>query len=173
MKTAWKNQQVLTESQQAIGIFIPKDQNSYHQPVQKHCFAEHREEDFLFHQRRMTNFLMANKYIDTSCQKAGIPGFPSCIEYSSMIWDQMQQAKREKHDPHVVWLDLANAYGSVPHTLIDFSLDFFHVPECIKNIIARYFSNLHMCFAVEGCMTGWQRLERGFAMDVPSPPSFS
>lgn len=26
--------------------------------------------------KRLTNFLMENEYMDTSCQKAGIPGFP-------------------------------------------------------------------------------------------------
>lgn len=52
--------------------------------------------------KRLTNFLMANDYIDASCQRAGIPGFPGCIEHSSMIWDQIQQAKREKQDLHVV-----------------------------------------------------------------------
>lgn len=41
---------------------------------------------------RTTNFLMANEYINTSCWKTGIHG---CMEHSSMIWDQIQQAKRE------------------------------------------------------------------------------
>ncbi len=87
-----------------------------------------------------------------------------------MIWEQIQQVKREKLDLHVVWLDLANAYGSVPHKLIDFALDFFHVPVCVRDIIARYFDNLHMCFPLEGCTTGWQRLERGIAMGCAMSP---
>ncbi|KAK0150885.1 hypothetical protein N1851_008007 [Merluccius polli] len=67
--------------------------------------------------KRMTSYLLENSYIDTSCQKVGIPGFPGCVEHSAMIWDQIQTAKREKSDLHVVWLDLENAYGSVPHHL--------------------------------------------------------
>lgn len=86
--------------------------------------------------RRMTTYLMENGYINTSCQKAGVPGFPGCVEHASMIWEQIQTAKREKKDLHVVWLDLANAYGSVPHQLIAFALDFFYIPVNIKTVMA-------------------------------------
>ena len=78
---------------------------------------------------RMASFLLANGYIDTSVQKPGIPGSPGCIEHSAMIWHTIPSAKASKKDLSVIWLDLANAYGSVPHALIKFSLEFFHVPE--------------------------------------------
>lgn len=65
--------------------------------------------------KHMTNYLLANNYIDTGCQKAGVPAFPGCVAHSSMIWEQNQSARRSKVDLHVVWLDLANVYGSVPH----------------------------------------------------------
>lgn len=61
---------------------------------------------------------------------------------------------------HVVWLDLTNAYGSVPHKLIEFTL----CQACTINIIAKYFSNLRMCFLVDGQTTGWQKLEVSIAM---------
>lgn len=56
----------------------------------------------------MTNYILANNYIDTNCQKAGVPGFLGCVEHSAMIWEQIQMAKRSKSDLHVVWLDLAD-----------------------------------------------------------------
>ena len=55
--------------------------------------------------------------------KAGVPGFTGCVEHSAVIWEQIQRAKREKDDLYVMWLDLANAYGSVPHQLIKFAMD--------------------------------------------------
>uniref|UniRef100_A0A3B4XDA6 Reverse transcriptase domain-containing protein n=1 Tax=Seriola lalandi dorsalis TaxID=1841481 RepID=A0A3B4XDA6_SERLL len=171
MRTAWRNKEVPAEWQQALGVFIPKEENSC-TVSQFRSIALLNVEGKIFFSvlaRRMTNFLMANEYIDTSCQKVGIPGFPGCIEHSSIIWEQIQQAKRERQDLHVVWLDLANAYGSVPHKLIDFALDFFYVPMCVRNIIARYFDNLHMCF-LEGCTTGWQQLERGIAIGCAISP---
>ena len=41
-------------------------------------------------------------------------------------------AKADKYDLVVIWLDLANAYGAVPHRLIHFSVEFFHVPEKLR-----------------------------------------
>jgi hypothetical protein len=35
--------------------------------------------------RRITEFLLANKYVDTSLQKGGIPGFSGCVEHTSAI----------------------------------------------------------------------------------------
>lgn len=58
-----------------------------------------------------------------------------------MIWEQIQSAKQSKSDLHVVWLDLTNAYGSVLLQLIYFTLDFFHIPPQIWNLVESYFNS--------------------------------
>ena len=35
-----------------------------------------------------------------------------------MVWDSLKSAKHDKTSLSVIWLDVANAYGSVPHRLI-------------------------------------------------------
>lgn len=70
--------------------------------------------------KHITSYLLANNYIDTSCQKEGVPRFPGCVEHLAIIWEQIQSAKRSRSDLHIVWLDLANAYGSVPLQLTTF-----------------------------------------------------
>ncbi|KAJ8375377.1 hypothetical protein SKAU_G00059570 [Synaphobranchus kaupii] len=120
--------------------------------------------------RRMTSYFLSNNYIDTSCQKAGVPGFPGCVEHFAMIWEQIQTAKREKSDLHVVWLDLANVYGSVPHQLITFALNFFHIPTSIQSLISTYFSNFHVCYTTQEITTGWQQLEKVLAMGCSISP---
>ena len=65
---------------------------------------------------RLTSYLEKNRLIDTMVQKAGIPGFSGCLEQTSMIWHQIQLAKRKRRELHVVFLDLPNAFGSVPHS---------------------------------------------------------
>ena len=72
-----------------------------------------------------------------------------------MIWNQIQTAKREKSDLHVVWLDLENAYGSVPHQLITFALEFFHIPICIQSLVSNYFSSLQVCYTTQEATTSW------------------
>ena len=68
--------------------------------------------------RRMTTFLMSDHYINTSIQKAGIPGFPRCLEHSQMIWNSILSAKRDKTELHGIWLDLANAYDKIRYEVV-------------------------------------------------------
>ena len=52
-------------------------------------------------------------FFNISIQKAGIPGFSSCIEHASMLLDQIKAAWNNKSaELHVIWLDLENVYGS-------------------------------------------------------------
>lgn len=147
-------------------MFIPKEQNFHTISQLRNTALLNVEGKIIFSilARRMSNFLMGNRYINTSCQKAGITGFPGCIEHSSVIWDQILPEKREKSDLHVVWLDFTNTYGSVLPKLIEFVMEFFYVPGCVQNIITVYFGNLHMCSTLEDYTTGWQQLECGIAM---------
>lgn len=61
----------------------------------------------------------------------------------------------------VVWLDLANAYGTVPHKLIGKALDHCHVPGKVIEILASYFERIHLRFSVQDYITSWQRVEKG------------
>lgn len=172
MRTIWKKQLIPSEWQRAVAVFIPKEANSTEIGQFRNIALLNVEGKIFFSvlAKRMTNYLLHNNYIDTNCQKAGVPGFPGCVEHSTMIWDQIQRAKRDKTDLHVIWLDLANAYGSVPHQLITYAMEFFHMPTCIRNMTACYFNNLQMCFSTQDFTTGWQRLEVGIAMGCAISP---
>ena len=71
---------------------------------------------------RVLAFVQENGYVDESVQKAGVPGIPGCVEHAYTIWDTIQRAKNDKEDLDVVWLDLANAYGSVPHKVLNLAM---------------------------------------------------
>lgn len=158
MKAVWKKQ-VPAKWQQAVGMFFPEEQNSHTITQFRSIALVNVEGKIFFSILSMTTFLSLNGYIDTSCQKAGIPGFPvaSSTHLSSRIRSCVQR-------------DLANAYGSVPHKLVDFALRAFHVPGCIQDIIGRYFSNLHMCFTLKDYTTEWQRLEYGIIIGCAISP---
>ena len=111
--------------------------------------------------RRMTTFLMSNHYINTSVEKAVIPGFPGCLEHSKIIWNSILSAKRDKTELHVIWLDLANVYGSVPHHLIQIALEIFNFPRKVREIIMKYFNSAFMKFTVKNYTIKWQALEIG------------
>ena len=80
----------------------------------------------------MMRFVLNNKFINISIQKAGIPGFSGCIEHASMLWDQIKAARDNKStELHVILLDLENAYGSVRYPLIEKAMDFFWILESL------------------------------------------
>ncbi|XP_063688413.1 uncharacterized protein LOC134821641 [Bolinopsis microptera] len=68
--------------------------------------------------KRLTNFVVANGYVDLSVQKGGVPGVHGCTEHFGAMWEVLKDARVKRKDLSVVWLDLANAYGAVPHLLI-------------------------------------------------------
>ncbi len=172
MRITWTKQTIPSEWQRAVAVPIPKQQDAK-TIEQFRSIALLNVEGKIFFSvmaRRMTTYITENNYIDSSCQKAGIPGFPGCVEHASMIWEQIQTTKREKKDLHVIWLDLANAYGSVPHLLIAYALEFFYIPDNIRTMIINYFQDMHMCFALKKVTTGWQQLEVGIAMGCSISP---
>lgn len=102
--------------QRATGVLIPKEKGAtYISQFHPICFLILEGKIFFsLVAQRLCAYLERNKYIDTTVQNAGFSG---CLEHLSMIWHQIQAAKKDKTDLHVVFLDLANAFGSVPHNL--------------------------------------------------------
>lgn len=95
-----------------------------------------RKED-IFVAKRLTTFLTANKYINTSVQNGGVPRFSGSVEYTSTITQLIRQAKAGRKVLTVVWLNLANAYGSIAHQLIYTALRHYHVDSHIQKIQKR------------------------------------
>lgn len=104
MRVSWKAQNIPSEWSRAVTTFIPKEQNSCNINQFRGIALLNVEGKIFFSvvAKCLTNYLLSNCYIDTSCQKAGVPGFPGCVEHSTMIWEQIQTAKRENQDLHVV-----------------------------------------------------------------------
>ena len=63
----------------------------------------------------------------------------------------------------MIWLDLANAYGSVPHAMIEEAMDFFWFPNELQEMIMSYYNNFQMRFTTGTFTTDCQRLEKGIA----------
>ena len=78
-------------------------------------------------------------------------------------------AKQDKRILHAVWLDLANAYGSVPHELVYRSFDFY-IQEKIKGLLRKYFNSAFMHFTIHRYTTNWQALEVGIMMGYVISP---
>jgi len=82
----------------------------------------------------------------------------------------VKQARRERKDLSVVWLDLANAYGSVPRKAIFASPEQFLVPKKTTGIIRLYYSKFKMRFTMRQYATGCQPLRVGIPMGCAISP---
>jgi hypothetical protein len=91
---------------------------------------------------RLQKFLVKNKFIKTTIQKGFLAGVPGCVEHVFSLWEALREAKDEHRAIVISWLDLANAYGSVMHNLIQFALNWYHVPVLIQELIFDYYEKL-------------------------------
>ena len=72
--------------------------------------------------QRLTNFLVKNKLVDPAMQKAFLPGINGCIEHNLAMEEVIKNARKNRKTAHISFFDLEDAFGSVPHTLIDETL---------------------------------------------------
>ena len=99
-------------------------------------------------------------FIDTSIQKGGVPGISGCIENSAVITQMIQEAKKKKKSLVTTWLDIANAYGSMPHKVIDIS-ERAHVPEPVRKLVQSYYSDVSIRFTTKQFTTAFQQVMKG------------
>ena len=163
MKGMWKNNTISKSWQKAEGIFIPKEDGATSVEKFRTVSLLNVEGKLYFALRadRLVTYTLANKYIDTSIQKGGVPGISGCMEHTAILSQLIREAKAEKKGLVVVWLDIANAYGSIPHSLIQLALRRAHVPDEICKLVETYYANVNIRFTTKEFTTEWQRVEKG------------
>ena len=80
---------------------------------------------------------------------------PGCIEHTFTLLEALKDAKQSHRQIIITWLDLANAYGSVRHNLIQFALNWFHVPKTIQELIFDYYEKLCAMIITNNWSTGF------------------
>ena len=165
LKEMWKRKDVAQRWAIAEGIYLPKEEESKEIGQFRPVSLLNIDGKIMFGvvAKRIITFVTENGFVDESNQKAGIPGIPGCVEHAFSIWDAIQDAKKYKKDLSVVWLDLANAYGSVPHVLIEQAMEFFWIPEPVRAMVRMYYDKFKMRYTTGSFTTEWQRLEVGIA----------
>ncbi|XP_052093724.1 uncharacterized protein LOC127729844 [Mytilus californianus] len=163
LRVVWRRRKMIDAWYKAEGCFIPKEENS-RTVEQFRTISLLNIEGKIFLAvlaKRTTRFLLSNEYRDLSVQKRGMPEVSGCIEHTSVLTQILREAKEKKSDLAVLWLDFANAYGSIPHKLVDLTLQRYHVPTTIRTMLQEYFDHIEMRFTVGDFTTAWQRLEVG------------
>lgn len=75
-------------------------------------------------------------------QKAFIQGINGCIEHTQVMQELIRHAKSNNKTLHVTWFDLADAFGSVQHSLIFHELERNKFPPVIQQYVRTLYGNL-------------------------------
>ena len=86
---------------------------------------------------------------------------PGSWEHQSMVWHAVKEARAQKSNLAVIWLDIANACGSVPHKLIIFALHRYGVPPQWIRLIETYYEEILSKPFTESASSAWPRHQRG------------
>lgn len=116
---------------------------------------------------RWLDFMVSNGYLDSSLQKGFMPTTPGCIEHHCKLARILHEARSRHRSVAVAWLDLANAYGSVHHSLIQFSLQHYHAPANFTYIVEHLYSDLSATILSEDWCTSTIPLSIGVYQGDP------
>ena len=86
---------------------------------------------------------------------------PGCLEHTEVLTQLLREAKESKGDLTVLWLDLANAYGSIPHKHVEEALTRHHVPSSVCDLIADDDKNFRLRACSSSLTSEWQTLVKG------------
>ena len=109
--------------------------------------------------------LLRNRWLQF--QKAFMPTVPGCIEHQFKLSSLIAEAQSKHKSLAVCWLDLANAYGSVHHALIQFSLQHYYAPPQFLSILQALYSGLSATIMSDGWETLLIPLEKGVYQGDP------
>ena len=91
---------------------------------------------------RWLGHMKSNNYLNPILQKAFLPTIPGVTEHQAKLASIIKLAKQNKRTLAVAWLDIANAYGSVHHSLIQFSLAHYHAPPEFCRLLRSWYTGL-------------------------------
>ena len=91
---------------------------------------------------RWLRHMRLNNYLNPELQKAFLPTIPGVSEHQAKLAAVITSAKKLKRSLSIAWLDIANAYGSVHHSLIQFSLAHYHAPSEFCRLLKSWYSDL-------------------------------
>ena len=81
-------------------------------------------------------------------QKGFLPGVHGIQEHTEMLLSAVAYAKRQKQDLSLVFLDLANAFGSLPHAYLGALFQSLPLPDNLKRLLADIYHDNNADFVV-------------------------
>ena len=86
---------------------------------------------------------------------------PGCWEHTSMVWPPLKEAQSTKSSLANIWLDIANAYGSILCRLLSFALERYGVDPHWISLIKIYYSGIYSCSFSQSAQSSWHQHLKG------------
>ena len=118
--------------------------------------------------RRLAEWALAHDKLSPS-QKGFLP-FEGCMEHSFLLKSVLEDSKRRSKDVTVVWLDLKNAFGSVPHDTIWDLMTRLDVPTHFTAVCSEIYSDSMQKIKGKGGLTNPIKVSRGIKQGCPLSP---
>ena len=174
MLVVWRTKKIPIQWRVAEGVYIQKSATSNEKTITDFrpisLLNVEAKLFFAIQAKRLEHYLRVNDYLDVSVQKGGIRGHCGVWEHVSTLWETIKDAKTCQKNLAVIWLDLANAYGSVPHAAISFALRWYHVLDTFVDLIQSYYAGLYARFSVKDWTSDWQKFSIGIFMGCTLSP---
>ena len=119
---------------------------------------------------RLSSFLIDNGYIDKTTQKAFVSRVNGVIEHNQVLHEIIEHSKPNKKTAHITFFDLEDAFGSVQHNLISFSLKRYDVPIQIHDYIMNLYSILKGTVVTKDWTSQQFNFEKGVFQGDPLSP---
>ena len=116
---------------------------------------------------RWLRHMRANNYLNSDIQKAFLPTIPGVVEHQAKLAAVIKSARRNKRSLAIAWLDIANAYGSVHHSLIQFSLAHYHAPQEFCRLLHSWYTDLSATISTDEWSTDPVPLQLGVYQGDP------
>ena len=122
---------------------------------------------------RLENFLLGNHLIDLSTQKRFLRNCPGTYEHIFALNSILDQVRQLDFPTIISFLDLKNAFGSVPHKLVFDILKHIQIPPGIINYIRDCYGQLTAYIHTDTWNTPKFTIQKGvFQGDTMSPVIF-
>ena len=118
--------------------------------------------------RRLASWALQNKKISSS-QKGFLP-FEGCAEHSFLLRSALEDSKRRNKTLRVVWLDLKNAFGSVPHNTMWEMMNRLDVPQHFITICREIYEGSSQAIRSAAGLTDPLLVNRGIKQGCPLSP---
>ena len=103
-------------------------------------------------------------------QKAFLPGISGCTEHNAVMDEVIKDARHRKKTLHITFFDLEDAFGSVPHALIDHTLRRNHFPQSLQSYFKQFYGNTQSKVITKNFQSEPFHFRRGVTQGDPMSP---